>query len=183
MKSFRIHTLFLILVGAMTVLGSLRPALAEQSRENEAKATLNALYETSAAARALGARAKAILVFPEIRKGGFILGGQFGEGVLLKNDKIVARYEVDGFLVGLEAGAQKFAYAMFFMSDAALEQMRAAHGLEIGTDPNIVVVDDGTAKQLTTGTAPADVYAYVFSQKGLMGGISLQGLKFTEIGR
>jgi len=182
MKSFRIHTLFLIFLTGVT-LGSVQPAFAAQSRQQEAKATLNTLYETSPAARALGAKAKAILVFPEIRKGGLILGAQFGEGVLLKNDKIVARYEVDGLLVGVEAGAQKFAYAMFFMSDAALEQMRAAHGLEIGADPNIVVVDSGSAKQLTTGTAPADVYAYVFSQMGLMGGISLQGLKFTEIER
>src|SRR5262245_37616326 len=98
MESFRIHRLFLIFVVAITALGSLRPAFAAQSREQEAKATLNALYETSPAARALGARAKAILVFPEIRKGGFILGGQFGQGVLLKNDKLVARYDVDGVL-------------------------------------------------------------------------------------
>src|SRR5262245_7153609 len=85
MQSFRIHTLFLIFVVAIAALGSLRPAFAAQSREQEAKATLNALYETSPAAKVLGAEAKAILVFPEIRKGGFIFGGQFGQGVLLKN--------------------------------------------------------------------------------------------------
>jgi len=183
MQSFRIRTLALIFVVAITALGSLRPALAMQSREQEAKAALNALYETSPAARALGARAKAILVFPEIRKAGFIFGGQFGHGVLLKNDKVVARYDVDGVLFGLEAGAQTFAYAVFFMSDAALEEMRASHGLSIGADPNIVVVDAGNAKELTTATASADVYAYVFKQNGLMGGIALQGLKFTEIER
>jgi lipid-binding SYLF domain-containing protein len=183
MKSLRTRTLFLIFLVALTALGSLRPALAVQSREQEAKAALNALYETSPAARALGARARAILVFPEIRKGGFILGGQFGHGVLLKNDKVVARYDVDGVLFGVEAGAQTFAYAVFFMSDAALEEMRAAHGLSIGADPNIVIVDAGSAKELTTGTASADVYAYVFKQKGLMGGVALQGLKFTEIQR
>ena len=183
MKSFRTHTLFLLFLVALAELASLPSARAMQSREQEAKAALNSLYETSPAAKALGARAKGILVFPEIRKGGFILGGQFGHGVLLKNDKLVARYDVDGVLFGLEAGAQTFAYAVFFMTDAALEEMRAAHGLSIGADPNIVVVDAGNAKELTTANASADVYAYVFKQKGLMGGIALQGLKFTEIER
>src|SRR5262245_19724572 len=95
-RSFRIPMLFLFFLAAATALASLRPAFAAQSREQEAKATLNALYETSPAAKALAAEAKAILVFPEIRKGGFIFGGQFGQGVLLKNDKLVARYGVDG---------------------------------------------------------------------------------------
>lgn len=184
MKSrLSVHTLFLTLLVVFTALGSVRGALAAQSRESEAKATLNALYESTPAAKALGANAKAILVFPEVRKGGLILGGQSGEGILLKNGKLAGRYRVDGLLVGLEAGAQSFAYTIFFMSDNALGQMRATHGLEIGTDPNIVLVDSGAAKQLTTGTTQADVYAYVFNQKGLMGGISVQGLKFTEIER
>jgi len=184
MKSgFFVRALLLTFLVAVTALGGLRSALAAPSREKEAKAALDALYETTPAAKALGAKAKAILVFPDIRKGGFILGGQFGEGVLLKNGKLAGRYRVEGLLVGLEAGAQSFAYTIFFMSDAALEKMRTTHGLEIGTDPNIVVVDSGAAKEITTGTAPADVYAYVFNQKGLMGGISVQGLRFTEIER
>jgi len=184
MKSgFLVRTLLPTLLAAITALGGVRGALAAESRESEAKATLNALYESRPAAKALGAKAKAILVFPDVRKGGIILGGQSGEGVLLKNGKLAGRYRVDGLLVGLEVGAQSFAYTIFFMSDAAFEQMRATHGLEIGTDPNIVLVDSGAAKEVTTGTTQADVYAYVTNQKGLMGGISVQGLKFTEIER
>jgi lipid-binding SYLF domain-containing protein len=66
------------------------------------------------------------------------------------------------------------------MSDAALRQLDRSRGSEIGTDPNIVVVDAGAAKELSTTTLQADVFSYVFGQKGLMGGIALQGLKISH---
>ena len=72
--------------------------------------------------------------------------------------------------------------ALFFMSDAALENMRNARGWEIGADPNVVFVDAGTGKDISTTTLQGDVYSYIFNQKGLMGGIALQGLKITRTG-
>jgi lipid-binding SYLF domain-containing protein len=72
---------------------------------------------------------------------------------------------------------------MFFMSDAALENMRTAKGFEIGADPNIVIVDAGAAKEISTSTVQADVYGYVFNQKGLMGGVAVQGLKISKTER
>jgi lipid-binding SYLF domain-containing protein len=101
---------------------------------------------------------------------------------MFRNGKIIGHYRVDGLLAGLEAGAQSYGYGMFFMSDKALERMKSAKGFEVGTDPNIVVVDAGAAKDVSTSTVQADVYSYVFNQKGLMGGIALQGLKITRTG-
>ena len=43
------------------------------------------------------------------------------------------------------------------------------------------VVDEGAAKSLTTTTAKDDVYAFIFSQKGLMAGLGIQGSKITRI--
>jgi lipid-binding SYLF domain-containing protein len=54
-------------------------------------------------------------------------------------------------------------------------------GWELGTGPNIVIVDAGMAKSLTTTTLKDDVYAVIFDQKGLMAGIGLQGSKITRI--
>jgi lipid-binding SYLF domain-containing protein len=49
--------------------------------------------------------------------------------------------------------------------------------------PNVVVVNAGTAKTLTTTTARDDVYAFVFSQRGLMAGLGLQGSKISKLSR
>jgi lipid-binding SYLF domain-containing protein len=47
--------------------------------------------------------------------------------------------------------------------------------------PSVVIVDTGTAKTMTTTTAQAEIYAFFFTQKGLMAGLGLQGTKITKI--
>jgi lipid-binding SYLF domain-containing protein len=70
---------------------------------------------------------------------------------------------------------------MFFMNDSALAYLDKSEGFEIGVGPSIVVVDEGKAKTLTTTTGRSDVYAFIFSQKGLMAGLGLQGSKISRI--
>ncbi|HSU75556.1 MAG TPA: lipid-binding SYLF domain-containing protein [Burkholderiales bacterium] len=154
---------------------------AAQALDKDASAALNALYKSTPAAKALGAKAKAILVFPDIKKAAVLIGGQTGQGAMFVDGKVVGHYRADGVLAGLELGAQSFAYVMFFMSDKALQNLHASKGFELGTDPNIVIVDAGAAKNISTTTAQADVYSYIFGQKGIMGGISVEGLKITRL--
>jgi hypothetical protein len=52
---------------------------------------------------------------------------------------------------------------------------------EIEAGPRVVVVDEGTARTMTTTTAKDDVYAFIFGQKGLMAGAGLQRSKITRI--
>jgi lipid-binding SYLF domain-containing protein len=183
-QQLRFHAVVLTLVLATLASIGLRAAYAAPARvlDQDAQAALGTLYASTPGAKALGADAKGILVFPYIHKAALVVGAQSGDGVMFRNGRIVGHYRVDGLLAGLEAGAQSYGYAMFFMSDAARERMSTAKGFEIGADPNIVVVDAGAAKEVSTSTAQADVYGYVFNQKGLMGGIALQGLKITKTG-
>jgi hypothetical protein len=39
------------------------------------------------------------------------------------------------------------------------------------TGKQVVVVDEGVAKSLTTTTAKSDIYAFIFGQQGLMAGL------------
>jgi lipid-binding SYLF domain-containing protein len=93
----------------------------------------------------------------------------------------VAYYSTGGVSYGLQAGAQTYGYAMFFMNEAALKQLDKADGFEIGVGPSVVVMDEGMAKTMTTTTMKDDIYAFVFGQKGLMAGVGLQGNKITRI--
>ncbi len=139
------------------------------------------LYETELVPRLLREKAKAVLVFPSILKAGFIIGGQGGNGALIENGKTVAYYNIAAASYGLQAGVQEFGYAMFLMTDSARKYIDKSDGWEIGVGPSVVVVDAGAAKSLTTTTAKDDVYAFIFSQKGLMAGIGIQGSKITRI--
>lgn len=149
--------------------------------ERGARKALQHLYSKTPAAKALGEKAKAILVFPAIKKAGFVVGGQYGEGVLLKKGKRAGFFNTSGASYGLQAGAQKFGYALFFMTDAAVRYLDKSGGWELGSAPSIVVVDSGAAGGISTTTAQSDMYAFFFDQKGLMAGLGLQGTKITPI--
>lgn len=159
------------------------PAFAASASELNAasKQALTRLVAGAPAAKALNSKAIAVLVFPSITKAGFMVGGQFGEGVLYKGGKPVGYYNTGGASYGLQAGAQQYGYAMFFMTQKALNALNAQEGFEVGVGPSVVVVDEGMAKTATTKTMTDDVYAFVFGQKGLMAGVGIQGNKITRI--
>jgi len=120
-------------------------------------------------------------VFPSITKAGLGIGGQYGDGALIKGGMVVGYYNTSGVSSGLQAGAQQYGYAMFFMNEAALKALDSTAGFEVGVGPSIVVMDEGKAKSTTTTTMKDDIYACIFSQKGLMAGRGLQGNKITKI--
>jgi lipid-binding SYLF domain-containing protein len=182
-RNIRLLTSAFILATTIAALTAPPPALAESAAglEEDADAALRKLYEQSPSAKLLGEHAKAILVFPNIYKAGFIVGGQYGEGVLFKRGKVVGFYNSVAASYGLQAGVEGFAYALFLMKDSAVRYLDKSDGWEIGVGPNVVVVDEGFAKSLTTTTMKDDVYAFIFSQKGLMAGIGIQGSKITRI--
>lgn len=153
-----------------------------QGVDRDAEAALQSLYQSTPAAKTLAETAKGILVFPNVKKAGFIVGAQFGQGALFQDGRPVGHYRITAGSYGLQAGVQGFSYAMFFMTDGALKYLDNSAGFEIGVGPSIVVVDAGKAKTLTTTTARADVYAFIYGQKGLMAGLGLQGSKITRTG-
>src|SRR5262245_30239240 len=168
-------------LGLGTVLTSVPRAEGASASEisRNSRAALRQLYAQSPAARRLRDSAKAVLVFPEILKAGFIVGAQAGDGALIADGRVKGFYRTVAASYGLQAGAQKFGYALFFTTDEDLAYLRKSDGWEIGTGPSIVIVDKGMAKSLTTTTLQKGVYAYAFGQKGLMAGLGLQGSKIT----
>jgi lipid-binding SYLF domain-containing protein len=161
------------------------PASAEGRAEldSAAKRTYNKLLASVPAAKAISQKAVAVLVFPKITKAGLVVGGQYGEGVLMRGGKTVGYYNTAGASYGLQAGAQQFGYAMFFMKDKALSALTESDGFEVGVGPSVVVVDQGMAKSATSITMQDDVYAFIFGQKGLMAGVGLQGNKITKLAK
>ena len=182
-RYFSVTKPFSLLMAAL--LSLIAPRLAAAASDSmllqDSRAALQSLYDGSPGAKALGAKARGILVFPNVVKAGFIIGGQGGDGVLLVNNKLSGHYNTAAVSIGLQAGGQSFGYVLFFMSDKVLNDFRKSSGFEIGVGPNIVIVDAGAAKDLNTLTGKADIYAMIFDQKGLMAGIGLQGSKITKL--
>lgn len=182
MKTFIRPAGIVVMVAICVAAGLLQKASADTAAQidQDVDIALSKLYDSSPAARELSRVAKGILVFPSIIKGGFVVGGQYGVGALRKGNQTKGYYKTMAASYGLQAGAQKFGYALFFTDEASLAYLAESRGWEIGVGPSIVIVDEGIARSISTSTIKEGVYAFFFDQKGLMAGLGIQGSKITR---
>jgi lipid-binding SYLF domain-containing protein len=183
MKITRRNTMtgFISATGLMFALAEPASAASASELIRSANAALANLYANQPKAKNLGNRAKAILVFPNIVKAGFMVAAQSGDGVLFEGGVPTSYYNISAGSFGLQAGVKSFSYAMFFMTSSALSYLSSSHGWSIGAGPSVVVLDKGAAAGMTSTTLTQDVYAIPFGQEGLMGGLGLEGAKITSI--
>ncbi len=170
------------LVATICLVQVAHAATAEDLDKNSNQ-ELQSLYKKNGLAEELSRKAKGILIFPDIVKAGLVFGGSYGEGELLINGRVENYYNSIAASWGLQAGAQSYGYAVFLMTDKAVEYLRKSQGWEIGVGPTVVLVDEGVAKNLSSTTLKDDAYAFIFGQQGLMAGISIEGTKISKIKR
>jgi lipid-binding SYLF domain-containing protein len=168
------------LVIAVIALLSTREAFADDLTSDCHRA-LQQLEAQNPAAAKLNSKALAVLVFPKVVKAGFMVGAQGGKGILFSNGQPSGRYRTVAASYGLQAGIQKYGYALFFMNQKAVNWINSTRGWEIGTGPSVVIVDKGMARSFSTNTLHSGIYAIVFDQQGLMAGLGLQGSKIMRL--
>jgi len=118
---------------------------------------------------------------PNVKKAGFVVGGQYGEGALRVGGKTVAYYNLAAGSVGFQIGAQGMDIIILFMTEEALRQFRASKGWEAGIDGNIALIKVGAGGSLDTTTIRDPIVGFVYDVKGLMADVSLKGAKFTRL--
>ena len=124
--------------------------------------------------------AKGVVVMPNITKAGFIVGAQYGTGALKIGGKTAGYYSLAGGSLGFQAGAEKYDMVILFMTNEALKKFRDSEGWEAGLDAEVTLVTVGAEATVETLRSQSPVVGFVFDQKGLMGGVSIKGAKFTK---
>src|SRR5213080_4442153 len=127
-KVYRMLRRLLVVVLLLALRPEPASAASAKKIAADASAALQQLYATTPAAKVLGSQAKAILVCPRILKAGFMVGAQGGNGALRKGGKTVAYYNTVAASYGFQAGVQAFSYALFLMTDSAVEYLDHAQG-------------------------------------------------------
>lgn len=158
-------------------------AHAESRMEIDAKVheAVQKLYRTSSAAQELAARSAGMLVFPQVLKAGFFVGGEYGEGALLIHGRTVAYYSIAAASIGLQLGVQEKSVAILFMTPASLAKFQASNGWKAGVDGSVAIANLGAGKTIDTNTAQKPIIGFVYSNKGLMYNLTLEGAKITQI--
>ena len=128
-------------------------------------------------------KAQGMLVFPEVTKAAIGIGGSYGEGALIVDDKTAGYYSTAAASVGLQLGAEKYAQIIMFMTAEALDKFRNSSGWETGANAKVAMIDKGKAADISSVVANNPVIAFVFGQKGLMGDLSIEGAKITKLER
>lgn len=173
--------IYLLLVGLLVSFSANAASKAEI--DTDVQFALTTFYNLSPGNKELTSKAAGVLIFPSVMKAGFFVGGDYGEGALQIGGKTVDYYSTAAISFGLQLGAQSRSEIILFMDKDALENFRLHDGWAAGLDGSVAVIDSGVGKAVDTETAQGAIIAFIFSSKGLMGNLSLEGSKFSKIYR
>ncbi|OVZ54294.1 hypothetical protein CDO44_26455 [Pigmentiphaga sp. NML080357] len=157
------------------------PAAKRARIDSGVNEALNRLYSTVEGSRELGAKARGILVFPNVVAAGFIVGGEYGEGSLREGGRTTGYYSTASGSFGFQAGAQSKALVFMFMNQAELDRFKSSNGWTAGVDGSVAVVKAGVNAAIDTNTARAPVVAFAITNAGLMANLSVEGTKITKL--
>ena len=178
---FMIAVLLSVLVSIVSISTIAHAAATAKEIDASADAAMDRFYKLVEDAEAVVRNAKGLLVMPNVKKAGLILGGEYGKGALRIEGKTVGYYRVISGSIGFQIGVEAKDLILAFMTDEVLDEFRDSKGWEAGLDGNVAFIAVGGGGSATTRNVNEPIVGYVFDVKGLMGDISFKGAKFTKI--
>ena len=177
-----IQRIFIFIVFSIALCAAPIAHAASKTEINaEVRAALTSFYAQVGAGKELANKSVAMLVFPKVYKAGFGIGGEFGEGAMLKGGKTTAYYNTAAASIGFQIGAQVKSQIIMFMTHDALKSFNHKDGWKAGVDGSVAVLSVGAGGQLDTNTITDPIIGFIFSNKGLMYNLTFEGSKITKI--
>jgi len=181
-----IHRSYFIAALMAVVLLVLSPALSADDKakiDSGTQKALEKLRSHSEKAGELVDKAAGVLVFPDVVKMGFGVGGQYGEGSLLVKDMPTSYFVTAGASFGLQVGAQVKSEVILFMTKEALSKFQNSSGWRVGVDGSVALIKLGGGGSIDTAKINQPVVGFIFSNQGLMYNLTMEGTKITRIAR
>lgn len=122
-----------------------------------------------------------VLVFPDVFKAGFGVGGEYGEGALRINGRTAGYYNTVGLSAGLQLGAQSRSEVIIFRDRKALEKFRRSKGWKVGVDGSVALAKLGAGGTVDSDTLQEPIVAFIFDNQGLMYNLTLEGSKISKM--
>ena len=159
----------------LLITGLPAQSVAREDIDRAVEETLAAFRVESPDGATMMQSAAGVLVFPDVVKIGFGIGGEYGEGALLVDGLPVGYFSISGSSFGLQLGAQSTSRVILFMTERELTRFRRSNGWEAGVDGSITVVGEGEGGDLSKLSADADIVGFVFSGRGRMYNLTFEG--------
>jgi lipid-binding SYLF domain-containing protein len=176
---------WLAAVASLVLFCGVCPAMSDPGPEIESKGrrALADLVAHDQRTRALVERAAGILVMPDMVEMAFGVGGEYGEGVLLVDDKAVAYYAFAAAPLRLEPRPKNKAHVLVFLTRQALIDFRNTQGWEVGIHGNVPLLDHTVELPVETSATADTTVGFLFTEQGLLSGFDLSGGRFSRIAR
>jgi lipid-binding SYLF domain-containing protein len=174
-----IHAFVALCFTAMVVGCQTTPKSAEKKEDLAAAAQrqVDAMIAKDPGLRDVIDKAYANAVFPKIGKGGVIVGGAYGRGVVHEQGMMIGYADMTQASVGAQLGGQTYSEIISFENKEALERFKQ-NKLALSANLSAVIVESGAAKaaRYTDGVA-----VFVMPRAGAMAEASVGGQKFTFV--
>jgi len=181
-KHARVKIFFVMCVVAIIGIFSISSYAATANEINASvKTSLDRFVKEVKGAQEFLNAAKGVLIIPKVMQGGLVVGAEYGEGALRIGGKTVDYYSITAGSFGYQIGAQEKDIIIVFMNDKVLEKFRTSKNWQAGVDAKVTVANVGADESLNTTKFKQPVVGFVFSQKGLMAGATIEGSKFTKL--
>jgi lipid-binding SYLF domain-containing protein len=147
----------------------------EQREADQVKMTIERFLERDPGLKSFFDKAHGYAVFPRVGKGGYIVGGTYGNGLVYEQGNHIGWANIVAASVGLQIGGQEFSEVVFFRDKVTMDFFKQGN-FELGAQASAVAVNVGVAakSQYDQGIA-----VFVLPTAGLMVEASIGGQKFT----
>jgi lipid-binding SYLF domain-containing protein len=176
-----ISALLSVIIPMVGISTTAHAAATAREIDASADAAMDRFYKQIEGADQVVQNAKGLLIMPNVKKAGLIVGGEYGKGALRIEGKTAGYYRVVSGSIGFQLGFEAKDIILAFMTDEVLNQFRDSKGWEAGLDGNVAFIAVGGGGSATTRNVNEPIVGYVFDVKGLLGDISLKGAKFSKI--
>jgi lipid-binding SYLF domain-containing protein len=160
-----------IIIMAVSLTSTVR---AEEDIQSEAQQAIDSFQKADSSLKQYFDSGAGYVVFPSVGKGGFVIGGARGKGVLYDKGKAIGRATLTQASIGAQAGGQSFAEVIFFETPHALEDFKSGQ-FEMSADVSAVAAAEGASKSAKYKNG---VIVFALPKKGLMVQASVGGQKF-----
>src|SRR6185436_12863648 len=161
-------------VGCMIAMFSVFNTQADEELQKESQEALAQFVKADPTLQPFITNSAGYAIFPSVGKGGFIVGGARGKGLVYEKANLIGEATMSQATIGAQVGGQSFAELICFETPAALEDFKASK-FEMRAEANAVVAAEGAAK---TAKYTQGVVVFTLPKKGLMVQAAIGGQKF-----
>ena len=173
----KIHHIALVALCVTAVSISPVAAQADEDLRKEAEQARSSFLKADAGLQKFFDESAGYAMFPSVGKGGFIVGGARGKGVVYQKGTVVGEAVMTQASIGAQAGGQAFSEVIFFETPEALKDFKGGK-FEMSAEVSAVAAAEGASKAAKYKNGVA---VFTLPQKGLMVQASIGGQKFKFI--